>query len=785
MATITDVEMLNHAMQVEQGGDLEQASTLYLSVLHLAQGVAAMRDAAQALRRLNAVAVIAGDPNAHQIERLMGLYRRAMFQEVASDATLLSERYPQSYVLSSLLGAAHKMLRQLDRAEVHFRRACSLRPTAPDAHVNLGMALQEQGRWGCALDAYRTAVRLLPQLTEAHTNIGVILRGQGDRELALEAFRAAAATRPMDPTVLNNLGVALHEVRRLDEAAAMFLEALSQCPGYSDARLNLGNVLREQGHLAAAVEAYQEAVSNNSHSVKALNSLGVALLECKRISEADGALRKALSIVPDYAEARNNLGNVLVAQRRYGDAVEEYRKAIAIRAGYTEAYVNWAVALQELGRFSEAAAACAEALQADPGCADAHQQLGNALRAQGRLDDAIVSYSSALELRPGFAAAHNNMGVALRELGRHSEALEAYERALSNQSDFALAYSNVGVLLQEMGRLEAAEDAYSQAFSADPDCADAHWNYSLLQLLRGNFEQGWREYEWRWRRTGAPTVRRSGKPLWVGQESPKDRSILLWGEQGLGDQIQFARYAPVVADLGARVILEVDDALVRLFEGSIGVDTVVSRSRPASDEVFDFHCPLMSLPLALASHSPRIPPPLPLNPALRSAVAPSVRSLRGRRRIGVAWSGSPNPPRRSIPLAHFATLCGPDVDWVVLQKEIRASDLAALEGMPSLRRLGERTADFRETAELCLQCDLVISVDTSIAHLAGTLGRPAWVLLSHSADWRWLVGRDDSPWYPTVRLYRQDCAGDWGGVLSRVKGDLQTWLAAPSPFTHC
>lgn len=433
-------------------------------------------------------------------------------------------------------------------------------------------------------------------------------------------------------------------------------------------------------------------------------------------------------------------------------------------------------------RVEEAAAIFSDIVLLHPGHAEAHNNLGNALKELARFDEALASYDRALSLTRDYAEAHNNRGVVLQALGRHDESLASLDHALALKPDYAEAHNNRGNTLKALGRHDETLACYDRAIALKPDHADAHWNKSLAVLATGNWAEGWPLYEWRWRRTAAAAPRASANPHWRGDASIAGKRVLLWGEQGLGDQLQFARFAPMVANLGASVILEVDGALVPLLEGLQGVDRVVARKTALPDGEFDYHCPLMSLPLAFGLTLETLPPSPAYVPAPGTSQDHWTRlgAVR-RRRVGIAWSGSrthANDRNRSIPLATWRSLIDVPVDWISLQKDVRDADLATLDALPAVRHFGDRIEDFTDTAALCAQCDLVISVDTSVVHLAGAMGRPTWVLLPFAADWRWLLGRDDSPWYPSVRLYRQGHIGDWDGAMARVKRDLLAALPA-------
>jgi len=331
-------------------------------------------------------------------------------------------------------------------------------------------------------------------------------------------------------------------------------------------------------------------------------------------------------------------------------------------------------------------------------------------------------------------------------------------------------------LFRDLKQFDAAVTSFDKAIDLKPDFAEAYWNKSLTLLLTGDFDQGWRLYEWRWERE-FPTspIRNFQQPLWLGNETLAGKTILLHAEQGLGDTIQFSRYASLVADLGAHVIMEVAKPLLGLFAGLAGVSRLIAKGSPLP--VFDYHCPLLSLPLAFKTELGSIPFPQQYLHVDASRLEQWSQTLgeKTRPRVGLVWSGSTtliNDHNRSIPLSLLIPQLPPDYQYVSLQKEVRDNDRPILQASTDILHFGDELSDFSDTAALCELMDVVISVDTSVAHLSGALGRPTWVLLPFVPEWRWLLDRDDSPWYASMKLYRQNTAGDWDSVFARVRADL-------------
>jgi hypothetical protein len=385
----------------------------------------------------------------------------------------------------------------------------------------------------------------------------------------------------------------------------------------------------------------------------------------------------------------------------------------------------------------------------------------------------LSSYEHAITLRSEYAEAYGNRGITLQELNRLDEALDSYNRALALRPDYAEAHYNQGLTLQLLKQFDGALSSYQRAIDIKADYTQAHWNLSLLYLLMGNFDRGWKGYEWRWESTNQKRI--FPQPLWLGEEALAGKTILLHSEQGLGDTLQFCRYARPVADLGATVILEVPTPLVGLLGKLDGVSQVIAKGAPVP--TFDIHCPMMSLPLAFKTELKTIPSPGRYVGADPEKVA-QWNNMLGERiqpRIGLAWSGSPthlHDNSRSIPLSDIVGHLPGGFQYISLQKDIRDTDRKTLELNPQILHFGEQLEDFTDTAALCELMDIVISVDTSVAHLAGAIGRELWVLLPYVPDWRWLLDRDDSPWYPSAKLFRQSKSGDWNSLMKNVERRL-------------
>jgi predicted O-linked N-acetylglucosamine transferase (SPINDLY family)/ADP-heptose:LPS heptosyltransferase len=512
----------------------------------------------------------------------------------------------------------------------------------------------------------------------------------------------------------------------------------------------------------------------------AIESGAKRLFDAGNLPQAEDKLRALIARAPQRAQAWFLLGRVRHARGDRDAGVDFLRKAIALDPKHARAHNDLGILLQNQGRLAEAESCYRRAIELGGCGAEAMSNLGALLAERGRVEDATAWYARAIAADDRFAPAHNNLGAAFARLDRNEEAEALHRHALALRPDFADAHYNLGVCLHGQGRYEEALSSYSKAVELRPDMVDARWNRAYVLLLMGNYAEGWREHEWRHRRKEQPP-KSYAQPLWRG-EPLAGRTILLHAEQGIGDALQFMRYAPLVGQRGGRVVLQVQRTLMRLAATALADSAQVIADGDAPP-AFDLHCPLLSLPLAFATTLESIPAAVPY-----LAVAPAA-AARWRQRlgadgfkVGLVWAGNPqhkNDRHRSIALESLSPLFGLSaIRWFSLQVGERAADLARLPG-PTITDLSAGLGDFAETAAAIAGLDLVISVDTAVAHLAGALDKPVWVLVPSVPDWRWLIEREDSPWYPSLRLFRQVRAGDWDEVVGRVRAAL-TRMATPA-----
>lgn len=534
----------------------------------------------------------------------------------------------------------------------------------------------------------------------------------------------------------------------------------------------------QKGKLGQAQELYRTVLKLQPRHFDAVHLLGVIAAQMQDFDQALVLMDQAIQIQSGDAVVWNNRGNTLRALNQSQAAIESYTQAITLKADYSLAYYNRGNVWRDLKRPQDAIESYNEAIALKADYAEAYNSRGKAFMDLNQPEAALASFEHAIAINANHAEAHNNLGNALRNLMRPHAAIASHDAALAINPEYAEAHNDRGAALSDVLEYQAAIASYDKAIALKDNYANAHLNQSLCLLRIGSFALGWKKYEWRWEDSARAFKRNFPHPLWLGEESLQGKTILLHSEQGLGDTLQFCRYAKLVSDLGARVILEVQEPLVGLLADHDGVTALVARGRALP--AFDYHCPLLSLPLAFQTHLGNMPASTAYLVAPSAQVANWRARLREKKkpRVGLVWSGYAghhNDQSRSFLLRDLLPHLPTGMQYISLQKEPRDTDRETLEQRPDILRLGEETKDFTDTAALCELVDIVVSADTSVAHLAGALGKPVWILLPFNADWRWLVGRDDSPWYASARLYRQEQFGDWSGPFRKVGASLNAF----------
>jgi tetratricopeptide (TPR) repeat protein len=604
----------------------------------------------------------------------------------------------------------------------------------------LALASQRSGNYADAVRRYRQILSIDPEHVDSLHMLALLAHYQGHFEIAIAQLRQAIALNGRIPEFHHNLGNMLREAGKLEEAEACYRHALDLKPDLVDALYNLGNLCQDLGRPEQAV-AY---------------------------------LERASALKPASVEILNNLGTAFHDQDQLDAAVASYRRALALEPDSVETIANYASALRDLGDLSGAADHYRRALELKPDHVDSLIGVGVTLREQGEADAGLRYFKRALALAPDRTEVHNNLALAHEDMDDLDRAIVHYQQAVSLNPPQPEIYTNFGRTLEHRGQLEEAMACYERALALKPDYAEARYNRSLLLLLRGDFAQGWAEYEWRWRlkanpeRSDLPQQRWSGEPV-------EGKTILIQTEQGFGDSFQFLRYVPAIADRGASIVMAAPGPLLRLVKNLRGVAAVITEGDRLPE--IDFHCPLMSLPRVFDTRIETIPAAVPYLASPGDIAAAWRERLSGGSdlKIGLVWSGNPANrlnPGRSISITALAPLLHiPGTCWFSLQVGTAAADIA-LVPKEKIEDLSPFLTDFAETAAAICHLDLVISVETAVAHLAGALGQQVWVPLAVVPAWRWLLDRDDSPWYPTMRLFRQSIAGDWTPVIRAIRDRL-------------
>lgn len=575
--------------------------------------------------------------------------------------------------------------------------------------------------------------------------------------------------------------LARHRAGRLDEALPLYREALRQAPAHIDSLHMLGVLQAQRGDTADAASLLGQARELAPDDVELAHNLGSVLNLLGRYQAALPCFEQVVQAQPQHADAWVSLSDSLRGLGRAQDALHACEQALAQQPGLRRARIARANALRRLNHFDQALAAFDELLGEYPDSPEALNDRGNVRFDLRRFDDALQDFDAALALRPGYTDAAFNRANTLAAQQRLPEACAAYTALLQGQPAHADAWNKLGATQELMGEYDAALHSYARARDAEPAHVMAHLNAGLCHLLRGEFSAGWPLYQWRWQHADARLALAAlPAPLWQGEDLAGKRIFVL-AEQGLGDCLQFARYVPLLAARGARVLLQSWPPLQALLGRLAGVDTLVPAGETPPD--IDYCVALLDLPGLLGTTLENIPAATPYLRAdpVRQADWQAQLGAQAAPRIGLVWSGNPqhsNDHKRSIPLQTLLPLTRAQASFISLQIDLRESDQAAFANSP-LQDLRPLIRDFDDTAALLEQLDLLITVDTSVAHLAGALGRPTWLLLPAKPDWRWLLGRDDSPWYPGMRLFRQTRADDWPAVVDRVAAALQAWLDQP------
>lgn len=645
---------------------------------------------------------------------------------------------------------------------------------------------------------------------------------RGDVSRAVFIFERILKAVPEEAYALNGLALVALAAGRFAQAESYLQRAIATLGDDPEFHYNLSTVYRSLGRDNEALSALRKAAAIAPDSVKMLNGLAFCLQQCGHDDEAGKLLQRALAVASDSADTHQRWASFLVSQGRAEEAIPAFRRAIELSPDVAQQHVDLAIALRSCGAVDESLASLRRALELDPNGCDAQELLADWLAEKGRYDEAEAARRRAMELaftahqlrddlvlsaadrpaveraverleralaiNPNSGRGYCTLASTLHRLGRYDEAERAFRRAMELEPADCRAPTELAVMLKNQGRMEEAQALFDQAVRLAPESAEIRRNRAMLKLLLGDFSAGFAEYEWRWRMAEAEQVPQAVR--WRGEAMP-GVTLLLVAEQGFGDAIQFVRYAPLVkARSGARVVLHCAAALHELLASAAGIDGFTSG--PTADQKCDCYAPLFSLPTVFETTLNSVPANVPyLASSPQRAAEWKARladSFPGRFKVGIAWQGNPvytSDASRSIPLDYFIPLAAcPGVQLISLQKDFGREQLTRHGRHLGIVDLGatldQQGGAFVDTAAVIANLDLVITSDTAIAHLAGALGKPVWVALAHVPDWRWLLARADSPWYPTMRLFRQSRPGDWKGVFERFGQELAACSARDS-----
>lgn len=649
-------------------------------------------------------------------------------------------------------------------------------PAQIDALLDQADAALGEGRLDAAQAGFEAVLKLDPGQYDALHLLGVVAMQRQQWPQALRWIEQAIAVDPDAEMAYVSLGAVFMAQNQADRAEAAFAKAVAIDAAYPEAQFGLGMCRVAQQRWQEALAPLGEVVRLQPHHVEAWANLGSAYLGLGRMEESLLSSDKALALQPAHGAALINKAQALAAVGRPGEALPCFDAALAMQPHRMDLQARRGDVLLELGRLPEAVQAYDLALRDLPQRFDVWANRGNALLGLRRVDEAIASYEAALKIQPDNLDVQANLAGACREAGRLDEAEALCDAVLRQRPEHAGAWMNRGNVLLDRGQLAQAREAFARTAALQPANPHAHWAQGWVACLQGDWTQGLPLLEARWRKPGQALPQAMGKPLWTGEMPLAGKTILLRAEQGLGDTLQFARYAALLKARGAKVLLEVQPALKRLLGSLQGVDACLVQGQ-MSLTPFDCYVPLMSLPMALGT----TPDSVPAAPSYLKADA-GLTEVWGQRlgprtqpRIGLVWSGNAahrDDHRRSMSLARMLQALPTGMQYVCLQKDIRDEDMATMQARSDVVYWPEALQTFDATAALMQHMDVVVSVDTSIAHLAGALGRPVWILLTAMPDWRWLTGRTDTPWYPSATLYRQPVAGDWDTPLKAVSQAL-------------
>lgn len=735
--------------------------------------------------------ILSTDQNNVDAHYLLGkLYAKKGAHQLSEQHLICSVNAKPDFIDARLdLGALYQFLGNGEGAIVQYESILALHADNAQALAGIGRTLQAGGRWRDSLDYFERCLREVPDDASFSYSLGVSLHSLGRSEEALACFDRSLDLQPENAAAHNARGVSLKELGRADAALTAFRQAAELDAGLADAQFNIAIIFKEKGDYRNALDGFNRCLELQPTNKDAATVRGVLLRDEGLLEEAKESFELAASIAPDFAEAHCGLGLVYLDLDDLDEAVYSFEMALHFKDDYIEALFGLGRVSEKRGDYAEAANYYRRVVELQPDYAPGHCNLGVVLQKEVELGKAISCYERALEIEPNFVEAHNNMGLALRELGDFSESLECYERALELQPDYLDALSNKGMVLTDLGRLEEANACLDQVLEEDKQHLSARWQRAITKLLMGRFEEAWDEYRVRWESEDAPP-----RPFhyleWDGQELA-GRRLLIFGEQGLGDEIMFSSCIPDLLAEEKDVVLECDARLADIFRRSFP-EILVHGAKRSDDGSWvarvpelDVQLPIGDLPRLYRRHLSDFPARkgyLVADQVKVSAWTERLSRLGDRPKVGISWKGGTKKTRkwlRSVDIKSLAPIFQVQgVDFISLQYGDVSDELAWLEreGGVQLHHYPEAISDYDETAALISSLDLVISVQTAVIHLGGALGVNVWGMLPFSPEWRYMRDTKSMPWYPSVHLCRQGRPGEWVEVIQEIAGKLDRWI---------
>ena len=685
------------------------------------------------------------EPPLESLESLIKLYSEGEFNQVLSLINELLDQFPESVDLHNLAGASNAGLKNFDASINNYRQAIKINPNFADAHNNIGNAFLGKGELDYAIDSYKKATLVNPDYTEAYLNLGNAFMDKGMMDDAIDNYKESIKTNPNLAITYYLIANALQIKGDVENAIANYKKATQIYPDYTEAYLNLGNVLMQKDMLDEAINNYKKVIKINPDYADAFNNLGNALQVKGDIEDAIDNYNQAIIINPDYAEAFNNLGSALRGMSMLDDSINSFKRAIKLKPNYVDAYSNMGEALQASGRFKEAIKSCQQAIKIDPNCSGAYYNLGNSLVDVGQIKEALDCYNKAIKIKPNYPEAFLNMGNALRDLGEFDSALKFFKHAIKIR----------------------------------PDYSDAYYNESLIHLYKKNFKKGWSKYEWRLERLEYTfDLQMSEKTRW--KESKKGR-VLLWPEQGIGDEVMFSSIIPELYKKTDKLLVQADERLIPLFKRSFSKDIEFYSSNKCIDENdYDYHIPYGSLPeyfrQTIESFENSSKGWLKASDLKTKDLRSKLLIEDSQNLIGISWHSTAKRTgfqNRSISLNHLATsLYSKNVRLISLQYGDVDNEIENLFAETGIKVIQVKDInnmnDIDDLAALISACDKVVSIDNSTAHLAGALGKDTQVILPYSCDWRWGEALEKSYWYSSLKLYRQSQNNDLENLVNQL-----------------